>query len=272
MISSRRWIIALLTEEKDLMGKTLKPVWIIFFILMGLAACASNEPFAAKKKAEALRRLGEAYMAEGKDAAAFKELSEAQKLNPSDPNVYFALGYFYFKKEKYDLSIETYLKCLELEPTFAPVRNNLGLAYLAKGDYDSAISQFKELTDNYIYVTPHYPLYGLGRAYFLKKNHTEAEEYFKKALKIEPQYSPAMLELGRLYIETGKPEEAIDILLKGIDISPTYAELYFELAKAYSVTSHRKKALRSLEKVIELRPNSPMAQEAKELLMKGKTK
>ncbi|MFZ5569473.1 MAG: tetratricopeptide repeat protein [Thermodesulfobacteriota bacterium] len=250
------------------MERARKSIWILLAVAICMAACATSSQVSTKKRAEAKRRLGIAYMAEGKDAAAFKELSEAQKLNPDDPNVYYALGIFYFNKEKYDKAIESYNKCLELEPNFAPVRNNLGLAYLAKGEYDTAIVHFKELTENYIYGTPHYPLYGLGRAYYLKEEYVESEKYFQKALDLEPKYTPAMLGLGRIYIQTGKPEQAIAVLQKGIEIEPKYAELHFELAKALALTHQKKNALRSLEKVIELKPDSAMAKEAKELLRK----
>ena len=74
-------------------------------ILCCLVACTSSKKQIKKEQeAEALRKLGEAYMVEGRDAAAYQKLMEAKELNPNDPYTYFSLGNFYFNKEKYDLA------------------------------------------------------------------------------------------------------------------------------------------------------------------------
>jgi len=239
----------------------------IFFsmvLIFSLLACSpSRDEQLRKDRAESLRKLGEAYMSENKNAAAFRKLKESEMLNPDDPHTHFALGIFYFNKEKYDMAIAQYKKCLELKPDFASVRNNIGLAYMKKGDYDTAISFFKGLTDNYVYATPHYPLFNLGQAYYYKKNYKAAEKYFQEALEMEPDFIIAIHWMGRAQLELGKTTDAIKSLNKAISINPSVPEIHFDLGRAFQVLGNKEKAALSFQKVIEIDPENILAVQAK---------
>lgn len=60
----------------------------------------------------------------------------------------------------------------------------------------------------------------LSRVYSIKLNHLKAEEYLKKALKIEPDYALAWFHLGMLYTEQGMEDKGLECLEKGLEISP----------------------------------------------------
>jgi type IV pilus assembly protein PilF len=233
---------------------------LIFFLF----SCAtSKDDIIQKDKAEALRKLGEAYMAENKTAPAFRKLKEAEKIDPDDPYTQFDLGIFYFNKKKYDLAIKRYQRCMELKPDFASVRNNIGLAYLQKGDYDKAIENFKELTDNYVYATPHYPLANMGQAYYYKNDFQLAEKYLKEALDLEPKFVVAIHWLGRTQLAMGKTSEAIQNLEKAIQMNASVPEIYFDLGKAYKAMGLIKKSKNSFQRVIDLNPEGVLAAQAK---------
>lgn len=240
-------------------------------IVMGLlASCATQLDAEHKREAETHRQLGEAYLAEGKDAAAFKELREAKRLNPEDPYVHYALGIFYFNKGKYDLSVQSYLQCLELDPSFTSAINNLGLAYLENGDYDRAIEQFDRLKDNYVYATPHFPLFSAGRAYYYKNDLKQAAAHFNEAIDLKEDFAPAYLWLGRTLLGDNQPQKAREALEKGLELAPQSAEMYFEISKAYALTQDPPKAFWSLRKVVELDPDSAIGKEARGMLDKAK--
>ena len=115
---------------------------VLAFLMFCLISCTAN--LEAQNRARAIRELGEAYLAEGKDAAAYKQLVKAEKIYPQDPYVHYALGNFYLRKGKYDQAIDEYQKALDLKPDLSAVMNNLGIAYLAKEDWDTAIPCFKD--------------------------------------------------------------------------------------------------------------------------------
>jgi type IV pilus assembly protein PilF len=235
-------------------NKTTKIITLVMVCF--LAACATGESSREKKKkAEAMRKLGEAYMYEDRDAAAFQKLLEAERLDPDDPALHFAFGIFYFKKKKYDLAIERYEKCLALNPQFAPVLNNIGLSYMEKKDYDTAIKYFERLNDNYVYATPHYPLFNKGRCYFYKNDFAKAKENFSSALELSPAFSPALHWLGKTYLKLKKTPEAIKVLEKASILSPSNAELFFDLGSAYTAAGWTDQALWAYQRTIELDPD-----------------
>ena len=239
---------------------------VVTLAMLCMISCTAYQE-ANKNRAKAVRELGEAYLAEGKYTAAYKQLVKSEKLYPRDPYVHYALGNFYYVKDKYDQAIDEYKKALALKPDLSPVMNNLGNVYLAKEEWDTAIACFKELIDNYIYVTPHYPLANLGFAYYKKKEYTLAEKYYLEALKLEPQFVIALRGLGKTYIATGKKHEALVQFKKAIAVAPNIAELYLDLGNAYAVSRNVEKALQAYNKVVELAPDTPLAIEAQE---KGK--
>ena len=165
--------------------------------------------------------------------------------------------------EKIDLAINHFKKAVKIKPDYAPAKNNLGTAYLAKKKWDNAIACFKGIIGELLYATPHYPLSNLGFAYYNKKEYRLAEKYYQDALKIEPRFAIALRGLGKTYIAMGKIPEAVAVFEKAVKNSPRFAEIYFDLADAYRITNDYKKALDAYKKVIELAPDSPLAVEAR---------
>jgi type IV pilus assembly protein PilF len=242
-------------------------VFAAFFVF----SCASKKDILEQQKLEiatTTRNLGQAYLAEGKNAAAYKQLKKAEALNPDDPHTHFALGVFYYRQENYTPAISEYKKTLELKPDYASARNNLGIVYLALKDWDSAITCFKDVLDNYIYATPHFPLYLLGQAYYNKKEYRSSVKYFKEALKMKPDYVFAMHWLGRTYLKMGKASKAEEILEKAVQQFPDIAEVHYYLGITYQELRKYKKAFGEYEKVAGLAPESPIADKAEKRMKK----
>lgn len=242
---------------------------IPYFVTIGLvvaciAACASQQPVSDKKRAEASRTLGEALMQQGDYPAALKEFLAAEELNPRDPILQNDLGLFYRIKDRLDLSIHHFELAIELKPDYAVAKNNLGEVYLQKKEWDTAIAIFKELNENLLYATPHYPLNNLGYAYYSKGDFTTAETYYLKALKIRSDFLPALLGLGKTYIALGNGEEAVARLEKAVSIVPLAAELHFFLGQAYQLNQEYPEALSAYEQAAAVQPDSVFAAKARQ--------
>ena len=94
----------------------------------------------------------------------------------------------------YEDAIQEYQKALKLQPTFADIRNKLGMVFKEVGRFDEAV---KEL---------------------------------EKAVEINPDYLDAMINLGLVYYAKGEKEEAKKMWLHVIKKDPTnqLAKLYYE--------------------------------------------
>ncbi|MEW5909815.1 MAG: tetratricopeptide repeat protein [Thermodesulfobacteriota bacterium] len=232
---------------------------ILFFI-----SCAGDLEM-RKRQSIASRNLGEAYMMQGKHTAALQEFIKAQQSYPDDPYLHYDLGLVYMAKEKPDLAIFNFQKAIKLKADFAAAKNSLGTVYLVKEDWDKAIAVFKEVTEDLLYATPHYPLTNLGFAYFSKKDFKLAETYYLQALNKEPEYAVAWRGLGKTYLSTNRVSNAIEAFEKAIRISPATAQLHMDLANAYKTNRNFKKAYESYMKVVELDPDGSLGKEARRL-------
>jgi len=229
-------------------------------LIFGLASCADIELL--KKQEEAERLVGEAYLSQNDYTAALNELLKAEKIYTNDPHLHNDLGLVYMAKDQLLLAIEHFKIAVDLKPDYAPARNNLGTAYLAMKNWDSAIVCFKGVTGDLLYATPHYPLSNLGWAYYNKKEFALAEQFYKEALKIDPNFPIALRGLGLTYLATGNTHEAVNSLEKAVKYTPGFPELYSDLARAYSTLKEYNKAIIFYKKVVDMAPGSNQAAEA----------
>ncbi|TFG95384.1 MAG: tetratricopeptide repeat protein [Calditrichales bacterium] len=240
-----------------------------FFILVFfLTACATDMAM-NKRKAEDKRKIAGAYIGQKNYTEALKELLDAEKLYPDDPELQNELGFVYMEKEKPDLAIQHLRRALELKPDYSAAKNTLGVAYMKNEQWDEAITCFKGLSENLLYTTPQYPLFNLGWAYYQKKDFAQSEKYYKKAIGLfdegqnkDAAYIKALHGLSLTYTATGRSREAVVLLEKAVQFAPRIAELYFDLGRAYIMAQEYPKALKAYNKVIELIPDRSLAREA----------
>lgn len=231
------------------------------FFIFGIVSCTDIELI--KKQEEAGRLVGEAYMSQKDYTAALNELLKAEKIYSGDPHLHNDLGLVYMAKDQLILAVEHFKKAVDLKPDYAPARNNLGTAYLAMKNWDSAIICFKEVTRDLLYATPHFPLTNLGWAYYNKKEYALAEQYYREALKLNPNFPIALRGLGLTHIATGTPRDAVSLFEKAVKYSPGFPELFSDLAGAYLIIKEYDKALFYYRKVIGIAPGSPLAADAR---------
>ena len=242
-------------------------VLIAVLILASCAPTASVTP-QDKKKADAARNLGEAYMSERRYSAALAELYKAEELNPDDPILHNDLGLIYMAKEKFDLAIVHFQKAIDLKPEYSVAKNNLGSAYLVMKEWDKAIAVLEQVTGDLLYATPHFPLANLGWAYFNKKDYKKAQQYLEEALRLEPEFYIAQLNLGRVYLAAGRPYQALALFEKLAPRNPKNPVLLLNLGKAYRLLGDYNSARLTLKGAIEFTEDTELALEASRELNK----
>lgn len=237
------------------------PLVLSLSLTFSAAACSTKQKAITQSKDS--RRLGEAYLVKGDYSGALKYFQEAEAMYAEDYLLQDDLGKTYVAKGRYDLAIEHFKKSLEIKPDFAPGKNNLGSAYLLAEQWDNAIAIFKELNENLLYATPHYPLYNLGWAYYNKHDYRTAIDYFNKSLKQKHGFVLALRGLGLTYQKMGNLQQAIEYFEKATQKSPEFAELFFDKGNAYRENRQYDKAIQAFNEVISLRPDSEIADMAK---------
>jgi tetratricopeptide (TPR) repeat protein len=240
-----------------------RSAWLLLFLclLLSLVSCAANVA-ARKRQADASRRLGEVYLAEGNPTAALGEFLTAEKLYKKDARLQSDLGLAYFAKGEFELAISHFKKALDLKPDYVEARNNLGTVYLRLEQWDNAIECFNRASANLLYATPHVALSNLGEAYRGKKDYELSIGFYKKALKADPRFPRAHRGLGLTYIAMEDYEAAISSLEKAVQYAPRFANAYFDLGRAYTGQSATENAISAFKKVVEIAPDTPLADSA----------
>ena len=244
----------------------------ILMFLVCVTGCVTSTETSEKDlaSAAAARKLGEAYMQEGRLTAALREFKKAEALNPNDAFLQYDLGLVFLYRDRYDEAIKHFNRALELKPVYPAALNSLGNAYLRKKDYDRAISYYRQTIDDMLYATPQYPLSNMALAYFAKGEYGLAEKYFLEALRIDSKFDRALAGLAETYMATGRYPEAISKLQNAIQISPNSPSLHYVLAQAYLKFGDYQSAYVEFNKVIELAPNTPDAERASQEIQRIK--
>jgi Tfp pilus assembly protein PilF len=252
----------------------MKNNWLIWagccVFVFFMAACASMTDEKSKKEAEAYRRVGEAYLQQGKYALAMREFKKAEAKNPNDHLLQYDMGFLYLRKKQYDEAIVHFKKALDLKPDYGEAINSMGNAYAGKEDWDQAIFYYKQVTGDILYGTPHFAYSNLGNAYYYKGDLEQSEKYYLEALEIKPDFVPALQGLAQTYIDMGRIPDAVDKLEKAVRRAPDSAALHFQLANAYQLALEFEKSYNSYRKVVDLAPGTPLAEQAEQEARKVK--
>lgn len=155
----------------------------------------------------------------GNFTAAQKQLDEAFKSSPSNPDLNFLLGYLYFQKKDFGQA-QTYLgTAANLNPRNAQALTLLGRAGLERQDYPAARSALEQavMADDGNWL-PHNLL---ADTYLRQHDYRKAREEAEVAIaKGKRTANPAQLVLGEALASLGYDQEAIQALNVFLQESP----------------------------------------------------
>lgn len=132
----------------------------------------------------------------GENAEAVEIIQTALDLDPTNADNWNNLGLAYAGMGENVRSIEVIKKAIELKPEQFLFKNNLALQYRNVGDYESAVKYMKEAVDSE--NIPQLWL-NLGGIYGEMRDLDAAQKCFENALKLDPEYPAAYVDLAFCY-------------------------------------------------------------------------
>jgi type IV pilus assembly protein PilF len=247
-----------------------KAILLLATLLVFLGGCATSEQ--DRQKASIHSGLGYQHLQQGNATSALREFLEAEKLNPKDPTIQFALGAAYNAKGHFQEGLEHYRKALELDPKYTEAHNAMGATYLELGQWDDAIHEFNLVLQDDLYLTPFYALNNLGQAYYRKGDRAKAIECYKRALAMKPDFGLAYYNLGMAYKDNNQTKEAMGALRSALTYAPTFLDAHFQLGVLFFNAGKHDQARTEFEEVVRLAPrneDSRLAQHYLDLLKKS---
>jgi tetratricopeptide (TPR) repeat protein len=229
-----------------------------------LCSCAMNASM--QKQATYHYQMGLSYLGQNNFTSALIELTEAEKLTPDDPLLLNSLGWAYFRKNRYELAEQKFLRALALKPQFTEARRNLGLNYMEMKLWDDAIRQFRIVSDDIFYPDQELAAVNLGRSYYGKGDYQNAMKTFRYIISTNPRNATAHLDLGRTYFADERLNAAIEEYKKAIALDAGYAKAYYFLGLAHLKKSDSASAASAFREAVRLAPDSEVGLLSKENL------
>lgn len=144
----------------------------------------------------ALQLLGLCKHRMGQNAEAVEIIQTVLDIDPDNADNWNNIGLAYGGMGNEKKAIECIKKALELQPNHFLYENNLALQYRAAGEYENAIRCMKTALASeerpQLWVN-------LGGMYGELRKLDEAEKCFENALKLDPEYSAAYIDLAFVY-------------------------------------------------------------------------
>jgi serine/threonine protein kinase/tetratricopeptide (TPR) repeat protein len=167
--------------------------------------------------ATARQWYGEFLTVIGHHQEAMEQISKAREVDPLSLIINVVVGYNLFYSRQYDLAIEQHRRTLELDRNFVAAHALLGQAYLAKGTYLEAVTEYQKA------IALGGPL-GLGVSGFLGNAYARAgmkEEAYKvldelKSLSRSSHVPP--ITMAYIYVGLDEKDQAIQWLEKGYEL------------------------------------------------------
>lgn len=235
----------------------------VMVVALAISGCVSVRGGNPKPDPAAYHyQMGLSYLGELNYTSALFELTEAEKLDPENPDVLYNLGKAFVGKKRSDLAEAKFLKAIELRPNFSFARNDLGVAYLELKRWDSAIQQFKIVKDDLFYEHNENACINLGLAYLGKGEYSKALAELQAVAEQNPRNPIVRLSLGRVWFAMDKSEQAIVEYAKALAIYKEYGAAYYYLGQAQLKLNRIEAARASFKSVVRIIPDSELGHEA----------
>jgi type IV pilus assembly protein PilF len=183
-----------------------------------------------RNRAKVHTELGSLYYSRGNMAVALEELRIASAADSNYAPAYSLYGLVYMELRETKLAQENFERALRLSPTDPDINHNYGLFLCQTGRENDSIKYFLQAVRNPLYPTPWRSYAAAGQCSMRKDNLKDAEDYFLRALRQEPNDPISLLLLAQIRYKQGNMEDARKLVSRYNKlVDPTAESLWLAL-------------------------------------------
>ena len=202
-----------------------------------------------------LRQLANLSLSESSFDQAARELDQAMKFAPSDPDVAVDAAVAWFRASDVKKARQLAQTVAADYPRHARAQNVLGRIDLYRGDFDAAV---RDLQASVALEADFESSYFLGIAYLKAKRLADAQQWFKHLQETMGDSAALHVLFGRAYNIAHFPEPAVVEFRKAVQLDPKYPNAHALLG--YSILEFRgeeayPQAREEFERELKLRPD-----------------
>jgi type IV pilus assembly protein PilF len=220
------------------MAARLGPVAALLCAAAALAGCAAQqqgpttadsgmivgEVGDARNRARVHTELAAAYYDVGNMSVALDELRRATAADSRYAPAHSLFGRVYMELKENRLADQSFARALELSPNDPDINHNYGWFLCQTGQEKESIRYFLQAIRNPLYAAPWRSYSAAGLCSLRGDNVKEADEFFQRALRLEPDEPTAMLKLAGIRYGQGRLQEARRLVTRYNKVMPPNAE------------------------------------------------
>ncbi len=205
----------------------------------------------------ALYRRAVALDASGQADKALEDYSAAIKADPKASLAFLSRGVLLAaRKRAYDRAIEDFDKVLVIEPNNVEALVSRGDAFAQLGDLGRAMADLNRA----VALAPDQPTVLLARGQVeSRRSLAGAARDYEAALKLDPRYAAAMVNLAAIRSMQGQSGAAVALLDQAIAIDPRNALAFYNRGYAEFALKQYDKAIADYSAAISINPDMGLA-------------
>ncbi len=206
--------------------------------------------------ADAHLLLGSALALLPRRSEAVAELTQAIRLRPDHAPAYNILGMTLARFAEFDSAQKAFEKAIAIDPKLAGAHLNLALVFAQKGEIARARRAVTRAIELYGDTSAAaYPHYVAGNLYNQQNLPGRALQEFEAAVRLNPKFPEAFLELGSTRRRLSDEAGCIDALRRAVELAPGNAEARYRLGVEYLNQRQGAKAVEHLGAAYRLKPD-----------------
>src|SRR4051812_8441901 len=177
-----------------------------------------------RNRARLHTELASLYYSRGSMNVALDELRIAVSADPSYATAYGLFGLVYMELKENTLAEQNFERALRLAPNEPDLNHNYGLYLCQTSREKDSIKYFLQAIRNPLYRTAWRSYAAAGTCSLRVKNIPDADEFFQRALKMEPDEPASLLQLGQIRYQQGRMDDARTLVLRHNKVATPSAE------------------------------------------------
>lgn len=214
----------------------MKRALLLLLLLAGCAGRTPDGPTTAdsgtivgevgdpRNRARVHAELASVYYERGSMGVALDELRRATAADPSYAPAHSLLGRVYMDLKENRLAEQSFTRALQLSPNDPEINHNFGWFLCQTGQESNSIRYFLQAIRNPLYAAPWRSYSAAGMCSLRTDNVKDADEFFQRALRLDPDEPTALLKLGGIRYQQGRTDEARKLVTRFNKVTTPTAE------------------------------------------------
>jgi len=183
-----------------------------------------------RNRAKLHTELASLYYSRGSMAVALEELRTAIAADSDYAPAHGMLGVVYQELRENRLAEQSFERALRLAPYDPDINHNYGWFLCQTKREQASIDYFQQAIRNPLYPMPWRSYSAAGQCSMRTNNLKEAEEFFQRALKLEPDEPSSLLNMGQIRYRQGNVNDARKLVSRYNKlVTPTAESLWLAL-------------------------------------------